>query len=121
VRCARVSRRCRIDIWIQVLLRNQPETVRMIIENQNALYTLVTKIGWHRRFNDGENFLSPGARETAQEWTANVRHPNPFMKLSSLRAQGCAWLALVTKPWGIHASTVWLLVSSLLLHRCGIF
>src|ERR1700731_4635072 len=104
-----------------MLLRDQPEAVRMIIENQNVSRRFAAKIGWHRQPNDGENFLPPGARGIARNWTANVSNPNPFTNFSSLAARSCARRAVVIKPWRIHDSTVWLLVSSPLLHRCGIF
>ena len=89
-----------------MLLRNQPETVRMIIENQNTSYRITAKIGWHRRFNDSEDFLSPGAGGIVQNRLANVSDPNPFGKFSSPGTQSCAWHAVVIKPWRIHAGTV---------------
>ena len=93
----------------------------MIIENQNAPYRFSAKIGWHRRFNDSEDFLSPGAGGIVQNRTANVSDPNPFTKFLDTRARSCARRAVVIKPWHIHTGTVWPLVSSSLLRRCGIF
>ena len=46
-------------IWSYMELGKQAQTVRMIIEDQNASYCFAAKIGWHRRCNDGENFPLP--------------------------------------------------------------
>ena len=120
MRWTRVSWRGKIDIWISVLLRNQPEAVRMIIENQNVSRRFAARIGRHRRCDDSEEFL-PRAREIAQNRTANVTNPNPFTRFSSPGTRSCTRVVVIIKPWSIHVPTVWPLVSRSLLRGCGIF
>jgi hypothetical protein len=47
-----------IDIRSCTELGKQPQTLRMIIEDQNTSYRFAAKIGWHWWRDDGENFLS---------------------------------------------------------------
>jgi hypothetical protein len=43
----RTARRDKIDIRSHTEPGNQAQTIRMIIEDQNASYRFAAKIGWH--------------------------------------------------------------------------
>jgi hypothetical protein len=58
MRGMRTARRDKIDIRPYTEPGNQAQTIRMIIEDQNASYRFAAKIGWHWWCDDGENFLS---------------------------------------------------------------
>ena len=53
----RMARRDKIDIRPYPEPGNQAQTIRMIIENQNASDDFATNINF-RRYNDGEDSLS---------------------------------------------------------------
>jgi len=54
----RTARRGKI-IWSYMEPGKQAQTIRMIVEDQNASYCFAANIGWYGWCDDGENFLLP--------------------------------------------------------------